>query len=161
MLDHLDDLNIRENVLKQQDKEMIAPKALGSLAFFPFWRLFFWLLGAFSFFLFCCESGPPPGMTDPGELIYFGYVNKQAQCSRCHGDEGQGGMFGPKIHDAMQRLGADSVRAIIQNGKGEGDRRMPGLADELTPEQIEQVIAFLRTWGDTVRIDSLAVKTEK
>jgi mono/diheme cytochrome c family protein len=115
----------------------------------------------FSFFLFCCESGPPPGMTDPGELIYFGYVNKQAQCSRCHGDEGQGGMFGPKIRDAMQRLGVDSVRAIIQNGRGKGDMRMPEMVEELTAEQIEQVIGFLRTWEDTVRVDSGMVKTSQ
>jgi hypothetical protein len=64
-------------------------------------RLFL-LFSFLSFYLFCCKSGPPPGMTDPGELIYFGYVNQQAQCSRCHGDEGQGGMFGPKIHGALQ-----------------------------------------------------------
>jgi mono/diheme cytochrome c family protein len=109
-----------------------------------------------SFSLFCCQSGPPPGMTDPGELIYFGYVNKQAQCSRCHGDEGQGGMFGPQIRGAVKKLGADSVRAIITDGKGEGDKRMPGLAKELTPSQIEQVINFLQTWEDAAVMDSTA-----
>ncbi|MGH7457364.1 MAG: c-type cytochrome [bacterium] len=95
-------------------------------------------------------------MTDPGELIYFGYVNKQAQCSRCHGDEGQGGMFGPQIRGAVQKLGVDSVRAIIAHGRGEGDKRMPGLAKELTSSQIEQVIGFLRTWEDSVAVDSTA-----
>jgi mono/diheme cytochrome c family protein len=109
---------------------------------------------AFSFF--GCESGPPPGMTDPGELIYFGYANKQAQCSRCHGDEGQGGMFGPQIRGAVQKLGVDSVRAIIAYGKGEGDKRMPGMAKELTPSQIEQVIGFLRKLDKPVTADSLA-----
>jgi mono/diheme cytochrome c family protein len=110
-----------------------------------------------SFSLFCCQSGPPPGMTDPGELIYFGYVNKQAQCSRCHGDEGQGGMFGPPIRGMLQKLGADSVHAIIAHGKGEGDKRMPGLTKELTPIQIEQVIGFLRRWESTVPDDSTAI----
>ncbi len=95
-------------------------------------------------------------MTDPGELIYFGYVNKQAQCSRCHGDEGQGGMFGPQIRGAVKKFGVDSVRAIIIHGKGEGDKRMLGLAKELTPAQIEQVIGFLRTWEDSVVVDSTA-----
>jgi len=95
-------------------------------------------------------------MTDPGELIYFGYVNKQAQCSRCHGDVGQGGMFGPQIHGAVKKLGVDSVRAIIAHGKGEGDKRMPGMAKELTPGQIEQVIEFLQTWEDSVVVDSTA-----
>ena len=110
-----------------------------------------------SFSFFCCESGPPPGMTDPGELIYFGYVNKQAQCSRCHGDEGQGGMFGPQIRGALKKLGADSVRAIINHGRGEGDKRMPGMVKELTPEQIEQVIAFLQRWESAVPADSNAI----
>jgi hypothetical protein len=110
-----------------------------------------------SFSLFCCESGPPPGMTDPGELIYFGYVNKQAQCSRCHGDEGQGGMFGPPIRGVLQKLGVDSVRSIIVHGKGEGDKRMPGLAKELTPEQIEQVIGFLQKQESSVPADSSAI----
>jgi mono/diheme cytochrome c family protein len=109
-----------------------------------------------SFSLFCCESGPPPGMTDPGELIYFGYVSKQAQCSRCHGDEGQGGMFGPQIRSALPKLGDDSVRAIILYGRGEGDKRMPGMAKELTPSQIEQVMSFLRTWEDSATVDSTA-----
>lgn len=95
-------------------------------------------------------------MTDPGELIYFGYVNKQAQCSRCHGDEGQGGMFGPQIRGALKKLDIDSLRAIITHGKGEGDKRMPGLAKELTPSQIEQVIEFLRTWEDSAVVDSTA-----
>jgi mono/diheme cytochrome c family protein len=107
-----------------------------------------------SFYFFCCESGPPPGMTDPGELIYFGYVNKQAQCSRCHGDEGQGGMFGPPVRGAMKKLGVDSVRAIITLGRGEGDKRMPGMAKELMPAQIEQVIGFLRKWDNASPVDS-------
>lgn len=119
-----------------------------TLKFGSFLFLALWLLA--------CESAPPPGMTDPGELIYFGYVNKQAQCSRCHGDEGQGGMFGPQIRGAVKKLGADTVRAIIYHGRGEGDKRMPELAKELTPAQIEQVIGFLRTWEDSAAVDSAA-----
>jgi mono/diheme cytochrome c family protein len=115
------------------------------------------LFAFLSFSLFCCESGPPPGMTDPGELIYFGYMNKQAQCSRCHGDEGQGGMFGPPIRGAVKKLGADSARAIITLGRGEGDKRMPGMAKELTPSQIEQVIRFLQRWEGAVPADSNAI----
>jgi mono/diheme cytochrome c family protein len=65
-------------------------------------------------------------------------------------------MFGPQIRTAVQKLGVDSVRAIIAHGKGEGDKRMPGLAKELTPSQIEQVIGFLRTWEGSVVIDSTA-----
>ncbi len=109
-----------------------------------------------SFSLFCCSSGPPPAMTDPGALIYYGYVNKDAQCSRCHGDEGQGGMFGPKIREVVQRLGIDSVRTIIEIGRGKGDKKMPDFADELTSAQIEQIIRFLQTWKITAPVDSIA-----
>lgn len=97
-------------------------------------------------------------MTNPGALIYYGYVNKDAQCSRCHGDEGQGGMFGPQIRDAVAKRGGERVRDIIANGKGEGDKRMPDFASELTPVQIEQVIHFLQTWNIAAPRDSTVLK---
>jgi mono/diheme cytochrome c family protein len=109
--------------------------------------LFFYLLG--------CESGPPPEMTAPGALIYYGYVNKDAQCSRCHGDEGQGGMFGPKIRDIVEKRGVERVRDIIENGKGEGDKKMPDFAQQLKPAQIAQVIRFLQTWNIAAPADSV------
>ena len=118
----------------------------------PFAKIFFVFL---SFFLFCCSSGPPPEMTDPGALIYYGYVSQDAQCSRCHGDEGQGGMFGPSIRDIMQKRSVERVRDIIANGKGEGDKKMPDFAGALTPAQIEQVIRFLQTWNITAPADSV------
>ena len=95
-------------------------------------------------------------MTDPGALIYYGYVNKDAQCSRCHGDEGQGGMSGPEIREAVQKLGVDSVRTVITNGRGKGDKRMPDFEEELAAAQIEQVIRFLQTWNITAPFDSSA-----
>jgi len=107
-----------------------------------------------SFYLFCCSSGPPPEMTDPGALIYYGYVNQDAQCSRCHGDEGQGGMFGPEIRNIVEKRGVERVRDIIANGKGEGDKKMPDFAQQLTPAQIAQVMRFLQTWNITTRADS-------
>jgi len=113
------------------------------------------LFAFLSGYLFSCESGPPPGMTDPGALIYYGYVNQDAQCSRCHGDEGQGGMFGPKIRDAVKKRSVERVRDIIENGKGEGDKKMPDFAGELTPAQIEQVIRFLQTWNISAPADSV------
>lgn len=93
-------------------------------------------------------------MTDPGALIYYGYFKTEAQCSRCHGDEGQGGMFGPPIRDIMQKRSVERVRDIIANGKGEGDKKMPDFAGELTPAQIEQVIRFLQTWNIKATVDS-------
>jgi len=118
----------------------------------PFAKIFFAFL---SFYLGSCKSAPPPEMTDPGALIYHGYVSQDAQCSRCHGGEGQGGMFGPSIRDIMQKRSVERVRDIIANGKGEGDKKMPDFAGELTPAQIEQVIRFLQTWDITAVVDSV------
>lgn len=114
----------------------------------------FGIFSFLSFYFFCCKSGPPPEMTDPGALIYFGYVNADAQCSRCHGDAGQGGMFGPQIRDTIQKIGVDSVRAVIINGRGKGDKRMPDFEEELTAAQIEHVVRFLQTWNISAPIDS-------
>ena len=96
-----------------------------------------------------CDSRPPAHMTDPGQLIYLGYTNPEANCSRCHGEEGQGGMFGPKIRGVLQKRGAEFVRETIRHGKGEDDDRMPALAEHLSAEQIEQVLRFLSTWSDS------------
>lgn len=108
-------------------------------------RLLFPALGFWG--LISCEARPPAHITDPGQLIYLGYINKQANCSRCHGEEGQGGMFGPNIRGVLQKKGADYVRETILLGKGEDE--MPALAEELTAEQIEQVIRYLAAWGDS------------
>jgi mono/diheme cytochrome c family protein len=96
-----------------------------------------------------CSPSPPPDITDPGQLIYLGYADKYAQCSRCHGPDGQGGMFGPSLHGAVKKLGADSVRQVIRFGRGTGDKRMEGFDEKLSPAQINQVIAFIETWADS------------
>jgi mono/diheme cytochrome c family protein len=110
----------------------------------------FFFLFSFCFLLLSsCDPKPPAHLTDPGQLIYLGYTNKEANCSRCHGEEGQGGMSGPKIRGVLQKKGADHVREMIRHGKGEGDDKMPALGEQLTGEQIEQVIRYLSTWSDS------------
>jgi len=105
---------------------------------------------AFCSLLFsACDAKPPADMTDPGQLIYLGYTNKQANCSRCHGAQGQGGMFGPKIRGVLQKKGARHVREMILYGDEDGEDKMPPLADELSAEQVTQVLQFLSTWQDS------------
>ncbi len=104
--------------------------------------------------LFClclvaCSPSPPPDITDPGQLIYLGYADKYAQCSRCHGQEGQGGMFGPSLHGSVKKIGVDSARQVIRFGRGVGDNRMDGFEGKLSSLQIEQVISFISTWADS------------
>lgn len=101
-----------------------------------------------------CDVKPPAHVTDPGHLTYLGFTNREVQCSRCHGDEGQGGMFGPKLRGVVQKHGRGYVRKTILDGKGKGDDSMPAFKDQLTEEQIDQVIKFLATWHDTARVKS-------
>jgi len=115
------------------------------------WSLFISYLG--------CNPAPPPEITDPGQLIYLGYADKYAQCSRCHGPEGQGGMFGPGLRGVVQKRGIDSVRQVILLGRGKGENRMPGFANELSEMQIEQVMAFVASLRDSLQ-DSTAATRE-
>jgi mono/diheme cytochrome c family protein len=108
-----------------------------------------WPVIFFCLCLFACSPSPPPDITDPGQLIYLGYADKYAQCSRCHGQEGQGGMFGPSLRGSVKKIGVDSARQVIRFGRGAGDNRMEGFDGKLSSLQIEQVISFISTWTDS------------
>ena len=116
------------------------------------------------FLLFGCDPKPPAHITDLGHLTYLGFGAREVNCSRCHGDEGQGGMFGPKLQGVVERKGEDYVRQTIREGKGQGDDRMPAFSAELTAEQIEQLIRFLSTWRDSAgsqtQTDSVSAPAE-
>jgi mono/diheme cytochrome c family protein len=98
-----------------------------------------------------CEAKPPAHVTDPGHLTYLGFGgNREVQCSRCHGEEGTGGMFGPKLRGIVQRKGEDYVRETIRHGIVEEDEEeMPAFAQQLSEEEIEQVIRFVATLTDS------------
>jgi mono/diheme cytochrome c family protein len=104
-----------------------------------------------------CKPGPPPHITDPGQIIYLGYKDTYASCARCHGDEGQGSLQGPDIRKAIPDLSRKEIRKIIVFGKesDEYEEEMPALGEELTPEEIGFVIDFITHWG---KIDSTAGK---
>ena len=108
-----------------------------------------------------CAPQPPEHIKDPGHLTYLGFTNREAQCSRCHGDEGIGGMFGPKIRGVVQKKGREYVKETILYGKGEGDNKMPAFVDELTPGQIDQLIRFLTTLSDSLPQNSVSDTTNK
>lgn len=93
-----------------------------------------------------CKSGPPPDITDPGQIIYLGYKDTYASCARCHGKEGQGNDKLPEIKNAIRKLGREKVRSVILKGKGIGDDAMPGFADDFAPREVEQILDFLTRW---------------
>ncbi|RME01567.1 MAG: thioredoxin-dependent thiol peroxidase [Calditrichaeota bacterium] len=108
---------------------------------------------------FACSSKPPENIKHPGQLIYLGYKDTYASCARCHGKEGQGGSKAPAIRNCIKKLGPEKVRDYILNGKGLDKKdAMPGFADDLTPEDVDQLIDFLTLWAQP---DSLADTTQQ
>lgn len=61
-------------------------------------------------------------------------------CAHCHGADGQGGEKGPNLHNLRKKMPADKVHDQIVNG-GNG---MPPFGDALTPDQVANLVEFLR-----------------
>jgi len=77
-----------------------------------------------------------------GEALY------KTKCAVCHGADGKGetGMGkANKIRDLgsaeVQKQTDEEIAGIIGNGKG----KMPAYAKSLKPEQIKELVAFIRT----------------
>lgn len=72
-----------------------------------------------------------------GEKVY------KRKCVICHGEQGQGGNA-IKINDpkVLSKTDEDIRKVIAEGGKG-----MPGYQNSLKPEEIDSLIAFLRSWG--------------
>ncbi len=61
-------------------------------------------------------------------------------CQYCHVVAGRGGTFGPDLTDVAQRLPAKEITMRIVAGIG----YMPAYRDELTPQELEAIVAFLQ-----------------
>lgn len=72
-----------------------------------------------------------------GENIY------KKKCVMCHGEQGKGG-GALKINDpkVLSKKDADIRKVIAEGGKG-----MPGYQNSLKPEEIDSLMAYLRSWG--------------
>jgi mono/diheme cytochrome c family protein len=67
-----------------------------------------------------------------------------ANCLPCHGPDGAGGAVGPTLVDGEVAVQPDDFyREVI--AKGREGTAMPGWGDQLSTQQIEDVIAFLRS----------------
>lgn len=84
-----------------------------------------------------------PAAGDDGAALY-----KQKACTMCHGPDGKGQTPTGKAMKArdlgsaeVQKQSDDELAAVIAEGKG----KMPSFKAALSPEQIKQLVAFIRT----------------
>ena len=95
--------------------------------------------------LFCAAFGVlalPAKAQTGGEALY------KAKCAGCHGADGKGETTVGKANNVRDLGSADvqgqsdeAIAAIINNGKG----KMPAYGKSLKPEQIKDLVAYLRT----------------
>jgi alcohol dehydrogenase (cytochrome c) len=71
-----------------------------------------------------------------------GYRRFETSCALCHGADGTGGEFGPNISIRLPKLDDAQLTAVIHGGLSQ--RGMPAFPN-LEPQQISELIAFLRT----------------
>lgn len=88
------------------------------------------LLGA------ACGAPVAEGDATRGEGLYG------ANCAQCHGDDAKGGSAGEDLPGALAEDGFDEVFGVIKNGEGD---EMPAFGDQLSDEQIKDIIAWLET----------------
>jgi ubiquinol-cytochrome c reductase cytochrome b subunit len=75
-------------------------------------------------------------------LVRQGAVVFQAkQCRNCHSVGGRGGQRGPALDDVATRMTPDQMRFKVVTGGG----NMPAYGKNLSPPEIEALVAFLET----------------
>src|SRR6266542_3984086 len=88
--------------------------------------------------LFANEPGGGGGAAKSGP----GYDVYLANCARCHGQDGQGGV-GPKLAGVVTTDFPDAQQeiAVVRNGRA----AMPSFKNDLSAAQIQDVVAYTRT----------------
>lgn len=86
--------------------------------------------------LFANEPSTSKAAATPGGQIF------QANCARCHGAQGEGGI-GPQLAGVVTRDFPNAADQVTVVTKGRG--AMPSFAGTLTPAQISQVVDYTRT----------------
>ncbi len=94
------------------------------------------MLGALS-----CAGVPLPreGLSDPGALLFNGYVRPSVDCYECHNGDGRGAR-GPALLYKVPRLSPEKITRLIKSGSG----MMPKYVDKLSDEEIAQVVSWLK-----------------
>ena len=88
------------------------------------------------------DTLPARYLHDTTPLEREGAVVFQAkQCRNCHSVGGEGGMRGPALDDVATRMTPDQMRFKVVTGGG----NMPAFGKNLSPPEIEALVAFLET----------------
>jgi cytochrome c553 len=80
-------------------------------------------------------GGAPLSANASGAEVY------QAKCQFCHGANGAGAR-GPALSGLGSRSDADLAK-VVHDGKG----KMPGMASQLSDDQIKKVVAYVKQFG--------------
>ncbi|HED67142.1 MAG TPA: cytochrome c [Planctomycetes bacterium] len=90
--------------------------------------------------LAACSASPASrdGISDPGQLLFNGYVRGTVDCYRCHGGDASGTWKGP----GLKGLSPNKVRHAIRSGPG----LMPSFDEEdLSERELEKIVTWLGT----------------
>ncbi len=93
------------------------------------------LLGLLAAAPFAYGSGPAKEQVAAGAALYA-----SSGCAHCHGANTQGGI-GPSLAGVGRRLKPEELQKQVHDGGG----AMPAFGDVLTGDQIDQLVAWLRT----------------
>jgi mono/diheme cytochrome c family protein len=94
------------------------------------------------------EANPPvelPPEVSPGQAALTGAQIYTDVCSRCHGPNGEGGI-GPALADANFQAQYDNQALFDEISQGHEATPMIAWGEILTPDQIEQLVRFLRSF---------------
>jgi mono/diheme cytochrome c family protein len=97
------------------------------------------LIAAAVFIVLLFTNEPDTGGTSnasPGATVFA------ANCARCHGSDGGGGL-GPQLSGGAVAKDLSEAEEIAVVTKGRSG--MPAFGGDLSPEQIKQVVAYTRT----------------
>ena len=94
------------------------------------------------------EANPPvelPPEVSPGQAALTGAKIYTDVCARCHGPNGEGGI-GPALADAKFQAQYDNQALFDAISQGHEATPMIAWGEILTPDQLEQLVRFLRSF---------------
>lgn len=83
------------------------------------------------------------------EAVEAGQTVYAANCVPCHGEDGEGRLgTGPQLKSASFLAAASDDYLLRTIARGRAGTTMPGWASSLEREQVESVIAYMRSWEE-------------